>query len=227
MNEQTAIVIGATGLIGHVVVEVLLKDPAFRKVRILVREKTGLSHPKLEEKIVNFNDIADYTAKFGKGDVIFSCVGTTQKKVQGDKNAYKKVDFDIPVNAAKIGIENGFKKFMLVSSVGADSTSKNFYLKLKGEIEDTLKEFPFESIGFFQPSILLGERNESRSGEQIAKMLMRTFSKLLIGGYKKYRAIDAKDVAAAMVNESKNHNPGVHSFEYAAIMKMANSAYSN
>ena len=222
MNEQTAIVIGATGLIGHVVVEVLLKDPAFRTVRILVREKTGLSHLKLEEKIVNFNDIDDFSNKFGRGDVIFSCVGTTQKKVHGDKIAYKKVDFDIPVNAAKIGIANGFKKYMLVSSVGANATSKNFYLKLKGETEDALKEFSFESIGFFQPSILLGERNERRSGEQFAKMLMRTFSKLLIGGYKKYRAIDAKDVAAAMVNESKMQNPGVHSFEYAAIMKIAN-----
>ena len=84
-----------------------------------------------------------------------------------------------------------------------------------------MKEFPFESIGFFQPSILLGERNEHRSGEQFAKMLMRTFSKLLIGGYKKYRAIDAIDVAAAMVNESKKHNPGVHSFEYAAIMEIS------
>ena len=219
MNEQTAVVIGATGLIGHIVVEYLLKDPAFRKVRILVREKTGLSHAKLEEKIVNFNDMDDYTKKFGKGDVIFSCVGTTQKKVQGDKTAYKKVDFDIPVNAAKIGIENGFKKFMLISSVGADATSKNFYLKLKGETEDALKEFPFENISFFQPSILLGERNEYRSGEQIAKKLMRIFSKLLIGGYKKYRAVDAKDVAAAMINESKKQHPGVHYFEYPEIMK--------
>lgn len=226
MKEQTAIVIGATGLIGQVVVEDLLKDSAFRRVRILVREKTGLSHPKLEEKIVNFNDITDYKSKFGSGDVIFSCVGTTQKKVHGDKNAYKKVDFDIPVHAAKIGIENGFKKFMLVSSVGADATSKNFYLKLKGEIENALKEFPFESIGFFQPSILLGERNEHRSGENIAKVLMRVFSKLLIGGYKKYRAIDAKDVAAAMVNESKKNNSGIHSYDYADIMKISREEFN-
>ncbi len=218
MNEQTAVVIGATGLIGQILVEYLLKDPSFRRVRILVREKTGLSHLKLEERVVNFNDMADYTNKFGKGDVIFSCVGTTQKKVQGDKSAYKKVDFDIPVNAAKIGLENGFKKFMLVSSAGADATATNFYLKLKGETEDALKELSFENISFFQPSILLGERNERRSGEQIAKSLMRIFSKLLIGGYKKYRAIDAKDVAAAMINESKKQHPGIHYFEYPDIM---------
>ena len=129
MNEQTAVVIGATGLIGHLVVEYLLKDPSFKKVRILVREKTGIFHAKLEEKIFNFADGEDFANKFGKGDVIFSCVGTTQKKVQGDKSAYRKVDFDIPVHAAKIGIENGFKKFMLVSSVGADAKAKNFYLK--------------------------------------------------------------------------------------------------
>ena len=226
MNEQTAIVIGATGLIGHIIVEKLLNDASFKKVRILVRSATELTHSKLEEEIVDFNDLEDYRSKFGLGEVIFCCVGTTQKKVAGDKQAYRKVDVDIPVNGAAIGFENGFKKFLMVSSVGADEKSANFYLKIKGEAENTISHTGFESAWFFRPSILLGERNEFRSGEKIAKVLMRTFSRLLIGGYKKYRAIDAIDVASAMINESKKNKPGIHYYEYAEIMKSANE-YSN
>ena len=221
MNEQTAIVIGATGLIGHILVEKLLDDPYFQKVRILVRRTTELKHPKLEEQIVNFNDLEDYRSQFGQGEVIFCCVGTTQKKVAGDKQAYRKVDIDIPVNGARIGFENGFKKFLMVSSVGADEKSGNFYLKIKGEAENTISRTGFESTWFFRPSILLGKRNESRSGEKIAKALMRIFSRLLVGGYKKYRAIDANDVASAMINDSKRNQPGVHYCDYTDIMKSA------
>lgn len=221
MKEQTAVVIGATGLVGQILVEKLLADPDFKKVRILVRRETGIEHPKLEERIVRFDHYLEFTNQFGEGDVIFSCVGTTQKKVQGDQEAYRKIDFDIPVDAAKIGIEKGFQKFMLVSSVGADPASKNFYLRLKGETEEAIRTFPFKSIGLFRPSILLGERNEVRSGEKAAKILMRFFSRLLIGGYRKYRAIDARDVAAAMIRYSKQEDADTTVFEYDAIMLLS------
>ena len=222
MIEQTAVVIGATGLIGHILVEKLLEDDTFKKVRVLVRHATEISHHKLEEKIVDFNMPADFKDKFGQGEVIFCCVGTTQKKVGGDKAAYRKVDVDIPVNSARIGFENNFKKFLMVSSVGADENSRNFYLKMKGEAEKTISRIGFDSTWFFRPSILLGERNEFRSGEKIAKGLMRVFSRLLVGGYKKYRAIDAGNVAAAMINESKKNITGIHHLEYDEIMRSAN-----
>lgn len=221
MPTQIAVVIGASGLIGSQVLEQLLKDASFSLVKILVRTPLDIKHSKLQQELVDFNNDEDFRNKLGSGDCIFCCVGTTQKKVHGDKEAYRKVDFDIPVNAARFGIENGFKKYFLVSAVGANEESKNFYLKLKGETENAIKEFNFESIGIFQPSILLGARNEKRSGEAIVKKLMKLFSLFLLGGLKKYRAIDAADVAKAMIEEGKKSNNGVHYFTYESMMHLA------
>ena len=109
MNKQTAVVIGATGLIGSHVVEELLKDDTFTIVRTLTRKPLTIIHPKLQQRMVNFNDMDDYKEKFGEGDVIFCSIGTTQKKVQGDKAAYNKVDYDIPVNAAQMGFPGDTK----------------------------------------------------------------------------------------------------------------------
>jgi uncharacterized protein YbjT (DUF2867 family) len=192
-------------------------------IRILVRKNLEIEHPKLQQEIVNFNDIRDYENKLGNGDCIFCCVGTTQKKVHGNKDAYRKVDFSIPLNAAKLGISKGFKKYFLVSAIGANAHSNNFYLKLKGETEDAIKEFNYESLGIFQPSILLGARNEKRSGEAIMKKLMKLFSLFLIGSIKKYRAINAVDVAKAMIEESKKPKSGVYYFTYEEMEDLANN----
>lgn len=218
MNQKTAVIIGASGMVGSQVLEVLLKDDSFKLIKSLVRKPSGISDPKLQEVIVNFNNSMDYSQKFGEGDVIFCCVGTTQKKVKGDKEEYRKVDFDIPVNAANIGIENGFQQYYLVSAIGADQKSSNFYLKLKGETENAIKEISFKSIGFFQPSILLGNRTENRPGEHTMQKLMKFFSRLLIGSFKKYRAIDARDVAKAMIKASHEEKAGVHWYKYEEMM---------
>lgn len=220
MNELTAVVIGASGLTGSYVVEELLKDDAFGIVRIIVRRPVQIIHNKLQQEVMNFSDINNYAQKFGKGDIIFCCIGTTQKKVKGDNAAYEKIDFDIPVNAARIGIAKNYKKFMIVSSVGANENSSNFYLKLKGKTENAISQFKFESICFFRPSMLLGERKELRRGEKILQTGMKVLSLLLFGSLKKYHAINARDVAAAMVKESKQNNPGVHYFEYPEIMNL-------
>ncbi|MBA4139442.1 MAG: NAD(P)H-binding protein, partial [Segetibacter sp.] len=164
MQPLTAIVLGATGLIGGQLVERLLNDDDFEKVKILVRRPVELANKKLEVQIVNFDNLADFRAKLGSGDCIFCCIGTTQKQVKGDKTAYRKVDFDIPVNAAKMGKDAGFKKYLLVSSVGAKASARNFYLKLKGEVEKAIAEQHFESFHVFRPSMLLGDRKEVRLG---------------------------------------------------------------
>ena len=220
MNEQTALVIGASGLIGSFVVEELLRDASFKTVRALVRKKLNIDHPKFQQTIVNFNDINDYADKFGFGDVIFCCIGTTQKKVKGDKIAYEKIDFDIPINAARMGIVNKFKKFFIVSSVGANENASNFYLQLKGKTENALQQFSYQSIGIFRPSTLLGNRKEIRPAEKVMQKIMKTISGLFSGSLKKYRAIYASDVAKAMVKESKKENPGVHIFEYKEMMDL-------
>lgn len=221
MNELTAVVIGATGLTGNLVVEELLKDPAFKTVRVLGRRKVSKLHEKLHQEIVNFNDLDDYSKKFGEGDAIFCCIGTTQKKVKGDKALYEKVDFDISVNAARIGISKDFKKFLIVSAIGANPNSSNFYLKLKGKTENALMQFSYTSLDIFQPSIINGRRNESRTLEKIAQAFMDLFSFLFLGPLKKYRAIGADSIAKAMVNASKQNNKGVHYFRYEEMMELA------
>ena len=220
MNEQTAVVIGASGLIGNYLVEQLLHDEYFGTVRVLVRRGLAFNHPKLHQVIVNFNNINDYTNKLGKGDIIFCCIGTTQKKVKGDRAAYEKIDHDIPVNAARIGSTQGYKKFLIVSSVGADPSSTNFYLQLKGKTENAVKQFAFDTISIFRPSMLLGKRKERRPAEKIGQVLMQVFSFMLIGSLNKYHPIKARDVAKAMVAESKQTQPGIHIPEYKEIMKL-------
>ncbi|MDB5223569.1 MAG: Semialdehyde dehydrogenase - binding protein [Chitinophagaceae bacterium] len=220
MNEQTAVVLGASGLIGNYLVEQLLQDDYFGTVRVLARRKIAFNHPKLQQVQVDFNDINDYTNKFGKGDIIFCSIGTTQKKVKGDKAAYEKIDHDIPVNAAHIGITNGYKKFLIVSAAGANSSSSNFYLRLKGKIENDIKQFAFETISFFRPSMLLGKRDEWRPAEKMGQVFMQLFSFMFIGSLNKYHPIKAEDVAKAMITESKQTKAGIHILEYKEMMKL-------
>jgi uncharacterized protein YbjT (DUF2867 family) len=220
MNEQAAVIIGASGLIGNELLEQMLQDDHFATVRVLVRKKLRLDHPKLQQEIVDFNSITDYTNKFGKGDSIFCCIGTTQKKVKGDKAEYEKIDHDIPVNAAQIGSASGFKNFLIVSSVGADPSSSNFYLQLKGKTENDIKRFAFESISFFRPSMLLGKRNESRPFENLLQGGISFISSFLFGSLIKYHSIKARDVAAAMIAESKQKKSGIHILDYKEMMKL-------
>ena len=203
MYKQTAVIIGATGLIGSLLVETLLNDEAFEKVRVLVRRPYAKQHPKLEVCVVDFGNLEDYKNKLGKGDSIFSCIGTTQKKVNSDKEAYRKIDYDIAVNAAQFGKEAGFTQYLLVSSLGADEKASGFYLKLKGEIETKIASIGFVGFHIFRPSFLLGNRNETRIGESIMKAVFKGLSSLFFGSTTKYKAIEAQTVATAMANAAK------------------------
>lgn len=218
MQGQTAVVIGATGLIGSQLVQLLLDDAAFTTVRILVRRPVSASHPKLIVQIVAFDNYHDLKEKISAGHSIFCCVGTTQKKVKGDKVAYRKVDFDIPVNTANAAIENGFKNYLLISSVGANLASGNFYLQLKGSVEDTISKLPFESIHFFRPSLLLGDRKEFRAGEKLAQVSMKALSFLFLEPFKKYKPIQSIDVAKAMIAAAKQQTKGLKIYEYGEIV---------
>ncbi len=221
MPLQTAVVIGATGLIGGYVVQELLKDETFERVVLLVRKEYPIKHPKLTARIVDFNNPADYKDKLGAGNAIFSCVGTTQNKVDGDKEAYRKIDFDIPVTAAKLGKEAGFSTFLLVSAVGANAKSANFYLHLKGEVDEAVSSFGLDSVHILRPSVLLGKRNEYRFGEKIAQVVMSGISFLLRRSLRKYNPIEASIVAKAMLAAAKSEMPGDHIYEYDRIMALA------
>lgn len=214
---MTAVVIGSTGFIGHELVQQLLHDSAFSKVRILVRRPVGLSHIKLETAVVNFDDLPQLRKELGQGDCIFCCIGTTNKKVKGDKAAYRKIDVDIPLNVAKMAKEAGFGQYLLVSSAGANATSASFYLKIKGEVEQAIANVKFAAFHVFRPGILLGERNEERVVETIGKTVMTTLKSLLVGPLEKYRGIEGSAVANAMVSAAKSDKKGMFVYHYREI----------
>jgi uncharacterized protein YbjT (DUF2867 family) len=221
MQSLTAVVLGATGLIGEQLVQLLLNNAAFSKVRILVRRPVQLSHPKLEVEAVDFNNLTEYRSKLGHGDCIFCCIGTTNGKVKGDKIAYRKIDFDIPVNAANFGKDAGFSTYLLVSSVGANEKAANFYLNLKGHVEAAIAATGFGAFHVFRPSILLGKRKEFRLAEKTGKALMQAASVLFVGGLKKYKGIQSITVAQAMMHAATWGRKGVTLYHYDEIGELA------
>ena len=218
---MTATIIGATGLIGNYLLEELLKDNNYDTVRILVRRPIELTRPRLEKKLVDFTDAERFRLALEGSDVVFCAIGTTQKKVKGDKMAYRKVDYDIAVNAARFCKMTGCSTFILVSSVGANSKSNNFYLKLKGEVEDAIKAVGLRSVHIMRPSMLIGDRKEFRLGEKMGTPVMKVISFLLPS---KYRPIHGRDVAKAMMIVSKKIGEGFFVYEYAGIKKLADIA---
>jgi len=215
---MTATLIGATGLIGSYLRNELLKDPFYDTVKILIRKPLDISHPKLEKKIVDFNDSDSLLVAIDNSDVVFCAVGTTQRKVRGDKEAYRKVDYDIHVKAARFSKMTGSETFVLVSSVGANSKSNNFYLKLKGEVEDAVKAIGLRSVHIMRPSMLLGDRKEFRLGEKIGKLLMTALSFLLPP---KYKPVHGMKVATAMLNAAKENKEGFFVYEYREIRELS------
>jgi uncharacterized protein YbjT (DUF2867 family) len=215
---MTATLIGATGLIGGYLLEELLKDDYFDTVRILIRRPLELNHPKLEKKLVDFTDAESFRLALEGSDVVFCAIGTTQKKVKGDKAAYRKVDYDIPVNAARFCKMTGCEKFVLVSSAGANRKSINFYASLKGEVEDAVKAAGLKSAHIMRPSMLLGDRKEFRMGEKIGKAMMTALSFLIPA---KYKAIHAGKVAQAMLAASKKKEEGYFIHENKGLRRSA------
>ena len=215
---MTATLVGATGLIGRYLLEELLNDPWFNTVRILIRRPLDITHPKLEKKIVDFNDSDSLLVALSNSDVLFCAIGSTMKKVKGDKEAYRKIDFDIPVKLARFCKMTGCEKFILVSSAGANSKSRNFYQRLKGETDNAVKEFGLKTIHIMRPSLLLGERKEFRFGENIGKAVMTSLSFLIP---EKYKAIQGKDVAKVMLALAKKKEEGVFIHENSGIRNLS------
>jgi len=221
INNMKAILIGATGLTGSLLLEKLLHDPVFTHIKLISRRTAGIQSPRLEEVLIDFDDETRFRKEVTPADVLFCCIGTTQKKVKGDKTAYRKIDFDIPVWAAMFCAQQNTGKYILVSSAGADAASKNFYLRLKGETETAVLQQAIGTVYIMRPSILLGKRNEFRLLESLGKMTMQFFSVLLIGSLSGYRAIQAKDVAGAMLAAATKTTTGRFICHYNEIKKMA------
>lgn len=215
---MTATLVGATGLIGSYLLQELLNDKYFDTVKILIRRPVDITHTKLEKKIVDFNDGDSLLVALSNSDVLFCAIGSTMKKVKGDKEAYRKIDFDIPVNLARFCKMTGCEKFILVSSAGANPKSPNFYQRLKGETDEAIKRSGLKTIHIMRPSLLLGERKEYRLGENIGKAIMTSLSFLIPA---RYKAIHGKEVAKVMFALSKKNEDGIFVHENSEIRNLS------
>ncbi len=200
MNQEkrTAILFGATGLTGNLLLHNLLASDLYSMVKIFVRQPSGITHIKLEEYLVDFSNPGSF-AQLITGDDLFICLGTTIKKA-GSVKKMEEIDRDIPVSISNTAFRNGVKRIAVMSSIGANPSSSNYYLRIKGEMEGEILKLGFENTAILRPSILLGDRKEKRSGEAAGKIMMRIFKPLLQGKMKKYRGISSEDVSKAMIN---------------------------
>lgn len=208
--KKTALIIGASGLVGGALLAKLLASPAYETVKVLLRAPLKIADLKLQTILFDFDnpDASKVVA-----DDVFCCLGTTIKRA-GSKVAFRKVDFDYPILIAQLAKLNGAQRFSIVTAMGADAHSSIFYNQVKGEVEQRLAKFDFESLLIFRPSLLLGNRPERRFGEQIGGVFMRLFSPIIP---QKYRAIEAVKVAEAMLQKTVGATPGVHVFESDAL----------
>lgn len=212
--------IGATGLTGSMLTEKLLADPDYSSVTTLVRRPAAVEHRKLTQIVIDFTD-EPALKEYLQGDVLFCCVGTTIKTA-GSRERFLQVDYDIPVTCGTIAASNGIGKMVLISSVGADALSGNFYLQTKGRVEEALAKLPFTVLHIFQPGVLMGQRKEVRTGEKIAILLSPLINLLLFGPLAKYKGIRITVLTDAMANVAKKAAHGVIRYTYPDILKIVN-----
>jgi uncharacterized protein YbjT (DUF2867 family) len=198
---KKAIVFGASGLVGSFIVQELLSHPAYSLVMVVVRKDLSFHHPKLKVLIGNYQSLPNLKPEIA-ADEVFIALGTTKKKTP-DEKAYYQVDHDYPVLAAQLAKEVGAHAVYVVSAVGANETSGIFYVRTKGEMERDITALQFEHTHIFRPSLITGQRHESRPLEKFFSGLWKVVNPLLIGGLKKYRGMEGKNIAKAMVKAAQ------------------------
>lgn len=211
----TALLAGATGLVGGHVLTLLAEDPDCWAVHALARRPMPTGYPKLQQHAVDFDRLAELRP-FPAADVVFCCLGTTIRTA-GSRDAFYKVDFTYVHEVARLAAANGAKQLLLVSSLGADPHSRIFYSQVKGKVEEAVRALPYYGIHIFRPSLLLGARREFRFGERLSALLAPAFTWALVGPLRRYRPIQAAAVARAMVRVAKTGQSGAHVYESDAI----------
>lgn len=219
-GKKTALIFGASGLIGGFCLDMLLAHPAYKQVIAFVRKPLEKAHPNLLQIEMDFDQRSTFADKI-KGDDIFLCLGTTMAKA-GSREAFYKVDFKYSFQAAETAARHGVNQLLLVSAVGADKDSLFYYSQVKGDLEDAVKELPFWAIHIFQPSVLLGERNENRWGEELAGKIGSIIDRITGGLLTKYRPVEAEVVAQAMVNAAQRLSKGTHIYPSNYLQTIAN-----
>lgn len=218
MENHSALIAGATGLVGNCLLNKLCEDPYYHTVYVLTRRPVEQQHTKIKEMIINFDELDE--SDMPEVDDVFCCLGTTMKKA-GSKSAFRKVDYHYPLKIARFTYEKGAKQFFLISAMGADKESVFFYNQIKGEIETSIAKIGFSATHILRPSMLLGAREEKRMGEKIGQVVMQGIAPVMLGALKKYKPIEGDVVAQAMVNIAKKGLEGPYIFESDKIKVMA------
>lgn len=199
---KTALIFGSSGLIGGQLLKILIETNNYNKIKLFVRSAPEINDPKIEIIETDFNNLENHKEDI-KGDDCFFCIGTTKQNAP-DKNEYRRIEYNIPVEVAQIAKLNLVNSFLYVSSGFADPKNSGAYLRNKGEVEEELKKLNFPKLGIMRPSILLGNRKENRVWEKIGIFVMKMFSPLFLGGLKKTKPIHSEKVAKAMLIVAQN-----------------------
>ena len=214
---RTALVFGSSGLVGRHLLNQLIKDTNYSKIKLFVRSEPEISDPKVEIIKTDFNNLENHKEVI-RGDDCFFCIGTT-KQNSPDKSEYRRVELEVPKQVAQIAKSNSVNSFVFVSSGYADPKSSGDYLKFKGEVEEELKRLNFPKLGIMRPSFLLGDRKEKRVGEKIGIFVFKLLSPLFLGPLKKMKPIQSETVAKAMIS-SANKNLEKNVFESNEIAEL-------
>ena len=217
---KSALLFGSSGLIGGHLLKILIQNSDYNKIKIFVRSEPEVNDAKIEIIKTDFNNLKNNIEEI-KGDDCFFCIGTT-KKNSPDKNEYKRIERDIPIEIAQIAKSNLVNSFLYVSSGFADPKNSGAYLRYKGEVEEELKKLNFSKLGIMRPSFLLGNRKEKRVGEKIGIFLFKLITLLFLGPLKKMKPIHSEKVAKAMINISKGDFQQTI-FESNEIVEVANN----
>lgn len=221
-DKKTALILGATGLVGSDCLNLLLASQRYERVVAVSRRQLDLTHPKLSNLVTDFENLQSIKDQL-KADDLFCAIGTTIRHA-GSKEKFRLVDFGYPMSIAKIAVSNGTRRMVLISSVGANSSSSAFYLRVKGELEHDLAQLPFESLHILRPAMLDGKRLSERFRERAGVVFSRAIAFLLVGPWKKYRAILAADVARVMLLVADSSDVGVRVYESDQIQSIADNS---
>ena len=227
---KTAIIIGASGLVGSALLERILSGVEYKVVKVFVRKSLNIQHPKLQEFIIDFDMLGEHRNDFSGHD-LYLCLGTTIK-IAKNKEQFYKVDHTYTIGVAGLCFRNNVRKVVLISSNGADVDSSIFYSKVKGEVERDLCKIGYNQVHIMRPSLLLGDRKNARLGEKIGEFMSKLLSFAFVGPLKKYKPIGAVDVARVMylvaqdniraINENSYSNSNIHIYESDEIQMLAN-----
>lgn len=204
MEQKTALILGASGLTGQILLDLLLNDPGYSRITIYIRKPVTISHPKLVQQVINFNKLESAV----EATDVFCCLGTTIKKA-GTEEAFRQVDLIYPQKIAALQLAAGSKKFLVISAAGANEHSSIFYSRTKGQMEKALMALGYPCLCIFRPSFIVGERSERRMGEKAGIILTRLISPLLIGPLKKYKPVSALALAKCIQYSANYYSEGV------------------